>query len=198
MSEYLAGEYQHLLTEGVHQLGPTAALPLEVQQRVHIVRVRQDGGQLGQWVGTYAPADAVKVAARLVEATGGTVSVSYGVQHVVTLPAVMSAAEFRSLLEMCGHGDDQDAARALSKSVSMIQKMKSGAGRVKVETAVRVRGLQYAYADDRDQALTTAPTVLHVPSDNGVSWEGTGRPARWWRMIAAECYQEYGARIEWQ
>lgn len=198
MSEYLADEYQHLLTDGVTQLGPTAALPLEVRQRVHIVRVRQDGGQLGQWVGTYSPADAEKVAARIAEATGGGVMISNGVQHVVTLPAVMSAAEFRSLLEMCGHLDDQDAARALSRSVSMIQKLKSGSSRVRVDVADRVRALQDAYADDRDTAITAAPAVLQVPADNAASWEATGRPARWWRMIAAECYQEHGTRIEWQ
>ncbi|WP_336633620.1 MULTISPECIES: hypothetical protein [unclassified Microbacterium] len=110
----------------------------------------------------------------------------------------MTAAEVRAILEMTGHGDDTDAMRALSKSRSMIQKLKAGTG-VTVDVADRLRTLQDDYADARDTALTAAPTEMLVwkGDDNDTSWAETGRPARWHRMIAAECYQEHGTRIRY-
>lgn len=111
----------------------------------------------------------------------------------------MSGAEFRSILEACAHGDDTDAARALSLSRAMIQKMKAGTAPVSPATADKVRALQDAYADARDAALTAAPAKIEVwrggQADNDTSWDATGRPARWHRMIAAECHQEHGTRI---
>lgn len=112
----------------------------------------------------------------------------------------MTAAEVRAILEMTGHGDDTDAARALSKSRSMIQKLKAGTP-VTVDVAAALRALQDAYADARDTALAAAPAQVRVwrgdQRSNELSWAATGRPARWHRMIAAECYQEYGTRIVW-
>ncbi|MDR6867545.1 hypothetical protein J2Y69_002149 [Microbacterium resistens] len=113
----------------------------------------------------------------------------------------MTPATFRSVLEATGYGDDTDAARALSKSRSMVQKMKAGQAPISPDVADAVRGIQDAYADARDAALAAAPAELRVwrggPADNDASWQETGRPARWHRIIAAECYQEHGTRILW-
>lgn len=118
----------------------------------------------------------------------------------------MTPAEFRSILEACGHGDDSDAARALGKSRSMIQKMKAGDAPVHDDVEAAVDALQDAYADARDAALAAAPETLDVwrsgknrqgVDQNDVSWDATGRPARWHRMIAAECYQAHGTRIHY-
>lgn len=107
----------------------------------------------------------------------------------------MTPAEFRSILEVVGHGDDGDAGRALSKSRSMIQKMKKGDAPVQGDVAATVEALQDAYADSLEAALESAPVEIQVWADNESSWAATGRPARWWRMIAAACRQEHGTRI---
>lgn len=111
----------------------------------------------------------------------------------------MTPAEFRSILEMCGYGDDTDAARALSKSRSMLQKMKSGDAPVSADVAAAVERIQDDFADARQAVLDTAPATLVVwrggQDDNEASWAATGRPARWHRLIAAEARMEHGTRI---
>lgn len=106
----------------------------------------------------------------------------------------MTGIELRSILEAVGHADE-DAARYLSKSRSMLQKMKSGAAPVSLDVAEAVEALQAAYADALEAALGAQPDRLEVWTDNEASWDATGRPARWHRMIAATCRKEHGTRI---
>ena len=120
--------------------------------------------------------------------------------HAGLLPGdtdALTPAEFLSILEQTGHPADEDAARLLSKSRSMIQKMKSGERRIYADTAAILEGLQDAYADDLERTLTEKPSLIIVPRDSMKSWDDTGRPAKWWRMIAAIARQDYGARIEY-
>ena len=198
MADYLPAELRYLLTDGVTMLGRDV-----LDTDTWVVRVRQSGRQHGQWVGTYeSSADAWKVATRLRDAIPGALVGNLTGGYLVTtmLPAIpaaaMSAVEFRSILESVGYGED-DLARHLSKSRSIIQKMKAGAAPVHPDTAAAMETLQDAYADARDTLLDAAPAEITVPRTDEESWATTGRPARWHRMIAAACRQEHGTRIVW-
>lgn len=198
--EYLPIELRHLTTDGVTPLGRLHELTPAQQRAAVPVRVRGGSSALGQWVGTYSKTDARLVADRIAAAIpGARVGVNRAGDLVVSLaqPPAMSAAEFLSILEATGHAAEEDAARALGKSRSMIVKLKAGTAPVSGAVAEQVRALQDEYADARDAALNAAPAELAVWRDNAVSWEESRRPARWHRMIAAECAQEHGTRIDY-
>lgn len=196
MADYLPRELRHLLTDGVTPLGRPHEIPDRLRDREWAVKVRVSGGRGGQWVGSYSRTDALTVARAIAAASpGAIVGERAQIVYVTLRTSVMSPAEFLSILEATGHAAEEDAARALGMSRSMIQKMKTGSAPVRSGTAEAVRGLLDDYLDAREAALDAGAETVEVWRDNEESWSVTGRPARWHRMIAAECVADGAAVV---
>ena len=187
-TEYLPKQLNHLLTEGV-----VASTDVDAW----IVRVAQHGYQTGQHAGSYSQKDARKVAEAIAAAIpGATVNTINEAYYQVVTRLDMNGATFRSIMEQVGYNDD-DTVRHLGISRAMIQKMKTGDRPVPAGIALEMKRMQDAFADARETSLSAAPKRLEIWRDNEASWAETGRPARWHRMIAAECYQEHDTRIDY-
>lgn len=189
-AEYLPTDLDPLLTQGVTNLGRGI-----IDDASWTVVVAEHAYQDGQWVGTYSKADAQRVAERIVEAIPGARcgATDRRCWKVVT-GLDIGAATFRGIMEQVGYSEE-DTARHLSVNKSFVQQMKSGKKRIPAWIALAMRHLQDDYADARATALDAAPAELVVWRDDTASLTATGRPARWHRMIAAECHQEHGTRV---
>ena len=106
----------------------------------------------------------------------------------------MTPAELRGIREMTGHSIE-DLARSLSVSRSIIQKWEGGTSPIPAGVADDMNRLRDTYADARDATLDAAPASMEVWRSDRDSWHETGRPARWWRQIAAECHMTHGTTV---